>query len=165
MDITTALPTLFSGTGQTVQTDNPSAVVLERPPKRDTKRKGDISEARAIGALAEAGYFVSIPFGENQRYDLIADNGKRLLRVQVKTGRLRNGVIIYSNCSSHAHRGGTQRPYFGEVELLAVYCPETRKVYLLPESQLVASRAHLRIHPTKNGMKKGIRWARHFELA
>jgi hypothetical protein len=89
----------------------------------------------------------------------------RLLRIQVKTGRLRDGVIKYANCSSHAHRGRTQRPYFREVDRLAVSCPETRKVYLLPESQLVAGQAHLRIHPTKNGMKKGIRWARHFELA
>jgi len=89
----------------------------------------------------------------------------RLSRIQVKTGRLRDGVIKYANCSSHAHRGRTQRPYFREVDRLAVSCPETRKVYLLPESQLVAGQAHLRIHPTKNGMKKGIRWARHFELA
>jgi hypothetical protein len=165
MDITTSPPTLFARAERTSQTDKAVKIEIERPPKRDTKRKGDISEARVIGALVEAGYLVSIPFGENQRYDLIADDGKQLLRVQVKTGRLRDGVIIYSNCSSHAHRGGTQRPYFGEVELLAVYCPDTRKVYLLPESQLVASQAHLRIHPTKNGMKKGIRWARHFELA
>jgi hypothetical protein len=164
MNTETSLPTLFARADQTPRADKAVKIEID-PPKRDTKRKGDISEARVIAALAEAGYLLSIPFGENQRYDLIADDGKRLLRIQVKTGRLRNGVIIYNNCSSHAHRGGPQRPYFGQVELLAVYCPDTRKVYLLPESQLVASQAHLRIHPTKNGMKKGIRWARHFELA
>ena len=43
-------------------------------------------------ALIEAGYAVSKPFGENQRYDLVIDDGETLARVQVKTGRLRNGV-------------------------------------------------------------------------
>ena len=137
----------------------------DRPAKRDTKTKGDASEMRVILALSEAGYAVSIPFGENHRYDLIADDGSRLLRVQVKTGRLRGGVIKYSCSSSHAHRGGYRRSYFGEIELLAVYCPQTRKVYLLPESQFVATQSHMRVHPPKNNIKKGIRWARHFELA
>ena len=134
------------------------------PRKRDTKRVGDISEARVLAALTEAGYVVSKPFGENARYDLIADDGTRLLRVQVKTGRLRGGAIKYNCSSSHAHRGGPQRSYFGEIDYLAVYCPETRKVYLLPESELVASGAHLRVVPPKNGMSKMIRWADRFEL-
>jgi len=67
--------------------------------------------------------------------------------------------------STHAHRGGEPRPYFGDIDLLAVYCPETRKVYLLPESELVATAAHLRVQPTKNGMKRRIRRAHQFELA
>jgi len=35
------------------------------PAKRDTKRVGDISEARVLLALTGAGYRVSKPFGEN----------------------------------------------------------------------------------------------------
>ncbi len=132
--------------------------------KRDTKRIGDISEGRVLIALMEAGYAVSKPFGESSRYDLIADDGETLFRIQVKTGRLRGAVIKYSCSSSHTHRGGAQQPYFGQVDLLAIYCPETRKVYLLPESQLVATSAHLRVAPTKNGMTKGVRWADQFEL-
>jgi hypothetical protein len=132
--------------------------------KRDTKRIGDISEARVLIALMEAGYAVSKPFGEGSRYDLIADDGEALFRVQVKTGRLRGGVIKYSCSSSHTHRGGSLQPYFRQVDFLAIYCPETRKVYLLPESQLVATFAHLRVAPTRNGMTKGVRWADQFEL-
>jgi len=133
--------------------------------KRNTKLVGDISEARVIVALTEAGYLVSKPFGENARYDLIADDGERLYRVQVKTGRVRGGVIVFNCYSSHAHRGGRMRPYFGQIEYLAVYCPQTRKVYLLPEQELTASVAHLRLSPTRNNMAKMIRWASKFELA
>jgi hypothetical protein len=133
--------------------------------KRNTKSIGDISESRVLAALTGAGYLVSRPFGENCRYDLIADDGERLHRVQVKTGRLRNGVIVFNCYSSHAHRGGPMRPYFGQVEYLAVYCPQNEKVYLLPEQELTASTAHLRVSPTRNNMAKTIRWAAQFELS
>ncbi|GAC1659590.1 MAG: group I intron-associated PD-(D/E)XK endonuclease [Candidatus Elarobacter sp.] len=117
-----------------------------------------------LAALTEAGYSVSRPFGENQRYDLVIDDGETLSRVQVKTGRLRGGVIKFSCSSSHAHRGGKNRPYFGEIDLLAVYCPQTRKIYLLPESALVATSSHLRVAPAKNSQGKAIRWASQYEL-
>lgn len=133
--------------------------------KRNTKLIGDLSELRVALALVDAGYAVSKPLGENCRYDLIADDGDRLHRVQVKTGRLRNGVIRFNCSSSHAHRGGKMRPYFGQVEYLAVYCPDTLKVYLLPEQELTASVAHLRVSPTGNSMAKRIRWAAKYELA
>jgi len=134
--------------------------------KRDTKTTGDISEARVLTALVEAGYMVSRPFGENQRYDLVIDDGERLQRVQVKTGRLRGAVIAYSCSSSHTHRGGVSaRPYFGEVDLIAVYCPQNQKVYVLPENEFVATRAHLRLTEPQNNQSRRIRWARDFELA
>jgi hypothetical protein len=141
-----------------------AAAVADRP-KRDTKRTGDISELRVITALTEAGYRVSVPFGENHRYDLIIDDGLRLSRVQVKTGRLRGGAIKFNCYSSHAHRSGGPRPYFGQIEYLAVYCPQTKKVYMLPEEELTASEAHLRVSPPRNNMAKAIRWAARFELA
>jgi len=132
--------------------------------KRDTKRIGDISEAQVITAFTKLGYDVLLPFGENHRYDLVVDDGANLFRIQVKTGRVRDGVIKYNCSSSHAHRGGTARPYFGQIDYLAVYCPETEKVYILPEKELTATSAHLRLSPPRNNMVKSIRWARDFEL-
>jgi PD-(D/E)XK endonuclease len=133
--------------------------------KRDTKTIGDISEAHVILAMRKLGYDVLLPFGENHRYDLVIDDGRNLARVQVKTGRVRGGVIRYNCSSTHAHRGGTTRPYFGQIEYLAVYCPETGKVYILPEKELTATAAHLRLSAPRNNMRKTIRWASDFELA
>ena len=137
------------------------------PPKRNTKLTGDISEVMVLGALIRAGYNVSIPFGENQRYDLIADDGRRLLRIQVKSGRIRGGVIIYSCCSSHGHRKTAlwYKPYFGQIDFLAVYCADNGKVYLLPEDELTRTHSRLRLTPPKNNMVKTIRWASKYELA
>jgi hypothetical protein len=136
-------------------------------PKRNTKLKGDIAELRVAAALTEAGYAVSKPLGENQRYDLIADDGKRLLRVQVKNGRIRGGVIAYRCCSSHGHRNKIlwSKPYFGQIDLLAVYCPDNGKVYLVPEAELTRTQSHLRLVAPKNNMVKTIRWAARYELA
>jgi hypothetical protein len=145
----------------------PRAISNVRP-GRDTKSIGDRSEAMVIAALVCQGYLVSIPFGENHRYDLIADDGERLLRIQVKTGRLRDGIINYACSSTHQHRrsGPTaNRPYFGQIEYLAVYCPGNGKVYLVPESELVATRAHLRVAPCLNRQSRKIRWAVEYELA
>jgi hypothetical protein len=135
--------------------------------KRDTKSKGDVSELRVAVRLTELGYAVSKPLGENQRYDLIADDGERLQRVQVKTGRIRNGVVIFNCCSTHGHRRTSlkTRPYTGQIELLAVYCPENQKVYLLREADLTRSKIQLRLIPTRNNMVKTIRWASEYELA
>lgn len=144
------------------------AVSAAETPKRNTKAVGDRAEAMVIAALICHGYLVSIPFGENHRYDLIADDGEKLLRIQVKSGRFRNGIIAYSCSSSHQHRrsGPTaSRPYFGQIEYLAVYCAGTGKVYLVPESELVATRAHMRVAPCLNRQARKVRWAVEYELA
>jgi hypothetical protein len=136
------------------------------PPKRSTKLVGDRSEAAVLAALINAGYKISIPFGENHRYDLLADDGERILRVQVKTGKMSGDVIRYSCSSSHSHRGGVfARPYFGQVDIIAVFCPQNGKVYILPEKEFVATRAHLRLSEPANNQRRRIRWAREFELA
>ena len=98
---------------------------------------------------------------------MIADDGDRLQRVQVKTGRIRNGVVVFNCCSTHGHRRSAlkTRPYTGQIELLAVYCPENRKVYVLPEGELTRSKIQLRLIPTRNTMVKTIRWAAQYELA
>ncbi|MDP9024626.1 MAG: group I intron-associated PD-(D/E)XK endonuclease [Candidatus Eremiobacteraeota bacterium] len=135
--------------------------------KRDTKSKGDLSELIVAVALTRVGYAVSKPLGENQRYDLIADDGDRLHRVQVKTGRVRDGVVKFNCCSTHGHRRAgnlVTRPYTGQIELLAVHCPENGKVYIVPEAELTRTRIQLRLVPPRINMTKTIRWASEYEL-
>jgi len=133
---------------------------------RNTKFVGDVSEAKVIAAFVEAGYSVSIPFGENHRYDLVVELGNVLSRVQVKTGRVRKGAIIFNCSSSHTHRNGPHsRTYQGEVEFFAVYCPDTANVYLIPSPEISdAFRWSLRIAHAKNGQRKRIREASLYAL-
>ncbi|MBV9158409.1 MAG: hypothetical protein JO097_19265 [Acidobacteriaceae bacterium] len=134
--------------------------------KRSTKSIGDLAEAHALVALMRAGYHVSIPFGENNRYDLIVERDGVLSRVQVKAGRVRGGAVLFNCYSSHAHRGGSScRSYTGEIDFFAVYCIDNEVVYLIPIEELAAKGGSLRVEPTKNNQTKRIRWAESYALS
>jgi PD-(D/E)XK endonuclease len=67
--------------------------------------QGDFGERAALYWLAGKGARVSIPFGSNPHYDLMADLDGTLLRVQVKTSRVeRHGRWDVTLCT----RGGNQ---------------------------------------------------------
>jgi hypothetical protein len=51
------------------------------------RQQGDVGEAAAIEWLTRIGACVAFPLFHSPRYDLIADLGSRLLRIQVKTSR------------------------------------------------------------------------------
>ncbi|HTC29152.1 MAG TPA: group I intron-associated PD-(D/E)XK endonuclease [Candidatus Acidoferrum sp.] len=133
--------------------------------KRDTKKIGAVSELMVMAALVRAGYRLAIPFGDSSRYDvIIEDEVGRLARVQIKTGRLRNGAIEFNGYSSHSHRGGVStRSYVGEVELFGVYCPQSDRCFLVP-ADMVRTHGSLRVEQARNGQSKGINWAEAFAL-
>ena len=134
--------------------------------KRNTKRVGDLSELRVMHDLVRAGYLVSIPFGEDHRYDLVIEKDGKFESVQVKTGRLRNGVVIFNCFSSHSHRGGAAcRPYTGEIQYFGVYCPELDSTYLIPIGELPVQHGMLRVEPAKNGQWRKLRWAERYLLS
>lgn len=54
------------------------------------RRQGDLGEAAAIEWLTRVGACVTFPLFHSPDYDLIADLGGRLLRVQVKTSTCKN---------------------------------------------------------------------------
>ena len=106
---------------------------------------------------------MAIPFGNNQRYDLVVDTGKKLVRVQVKTGKLKNGCVVFRSCSSngftHEHKG-----YRGQIDAFAVYCPQNECVYLVPVEAVGAGTTHLRLDKPICRQKCNVRWAKDFVL-
>jgi PD-(D/E)XK endonuclease len=130
---------------------------------------GDRSTLAIMLVLDRLGYDVLTPFGENTRYDLVLDDGVRLMRVQCKTGRLRNGAVLFALCSCyghHRHPETARRDYRGQVDYFAVYCPETGGVYLVPIADLTARvLGTLRVEPSRNNQAKGVRYAADYEVA
>jgi hypothetical protein len=51
----------------------------------NTKAIGEVSEAVILAEFLKAGFPVLLPFGDNQRYDMVIEVSGRFLRVQCKT--------------------------------------------------------------------------------
>lgn len=135
------------------------------------KTVGDITQAMVLARLIEVGHEVLVPFGENQRYDLVIDHGDRFTRVQCKTGRLLKGAVSFHTCSNVLHNPSArrgerpyQRDYRGQADVFGVYCSATRDVYLVPVDQAGLRSAQLRITEPKNNQIARIRWAKDYVL-
>ena len=132
------------------------------------KDVGDRSQLAVMLALRRAGFVLSVPFGENTRYDLVIDDGTMLGRVQCKTGRLKQGAVVWSVCSTYVHHRNPklkQRDYQNQVDFFAVYCPQTGSVYLVPIGDLpVLRQASLRIDPPRNSQRRFIRFGARYEV-
>lgn len=126
---------------------------------------GQRGEAAILSELVKHGYRVLLPFGVNQRYDLVIDCEGRFLRAQCKTGRLRDGVVRFSAQSIQSNTRHTKaRSYVGEVDLFIVYCAENDRVYVVPADEVPNRGMHLRIDPPRNRQNKRVRWAKDYEL-
>jgi hypothetical protein len=130
----------------------------------NSKAKGELSEAIILAHLIRKGYAVSLPFGNNQRYDLIYEDGARLVRAQCKTGRLVNGRILFAPFSINGFTGKKSN-YHGSVDVFLVYCPHTETVYQVPIDETGSERNSyiaLRVAPSRNNQSQGVRWAKDF---
>jgi PD-(D/E)XK endonuclease len=73
------------------------------------RRQGDLGEASAIEWLTRQGATVLIPFGHSPDYDLVAEIGGELLRVQVKTSTFEPASMCRDRWSVQvATNGGNQ---------------------------------------------------------
>jgi hypothetical protein len=80
----------------------------------NTREQGDRGELSAMEWLVAAGAYVAVPLGHSPDWDVIAEFGDRLLRVQVKTsGSSRRGRWEVTLCT----RGGN-RSWNGVVKVL-----------------------------------------------
>jgi PD-(D/E)XK endonuclease len=103
------------------------------------RKQGDLGEASAIEWLTRCGATVSAPLGHSPDYDLIAEIGGRLLRVQVKTSTLRdvtpNGherwsVTLCTNGGNQSWSGVTKRFDATKVDALFVLVGNGRRWFI-----------------------------------
>lgn len=141
---------------------------VERPkPKREgaPSFRGSRTVAFLVAEFVKRGYHVLLPFGDHLPYDMALDTGDgRLVRVQCKTGNIRNGAIVFATESTTRRKGGLHRSlYDGKCEVFAVYVEELSKAYIVPVSEGHGGKVSLRLDPVRNGQKIR-RWAETFEL-
>jgi hypothetical protein len=128
-----------------------------------TKNKGDLGVAKVFADLVEKGYALLLPATEHAPFDLVAWDGERFIRVQVKYRSARRGVIKLQFHSVWNDRHGTHvRPMDkASVDVVALYCPEVDQCFYVDPSG-VGGGVTLRLEPTANCQEVGIRYAHQF---
>lgn len=108
-----------------------------------------------------AGKKVLLPFGDGHRYDIAMDEDGKLVRIQCKTARFKEGRIVFN--ASSQRRDQSRHYYDGDADYFGVYSPHTDKVYLVPVED-AGLEGNLRVEPAKNNQVRGVKLAAQYEL-
>ena len=105
----------------------------------NSKSKGNIGEAMVLAEFVKQGVQVSIPYGDNARYDLVAEINGKLCRIQVKycDQKLRNGSVCCPCSSSLNHTTNKKRTtYLDDVDYIAFYQKQWDCCCLVPIDEI-----------------------------
>lgn len=126
-------------------------------------QRGASSEAEVACALVRSGARVYLPaFGSHGRIDLVYERDCGVVRVQMKTASLIGDTLRFWTTSNTANSPVT---YAGQIDEFGVYSPDTGLVYIVPADGLPSGGCFLRLGPTRNGQRSGIRWASEYVLS
>ena len=126
----------------------------------DTKSIGNIGEAKALCKFIEKGIPVYIPFGDNEKSDLVVDFNGQLKRIQVKTSiKAEDGKMMFSLVSSTSHRqNGVKHIYTNEeIDYFVCYNIERDKLFIIDVDDAPNSQITIRYIKPKNGQTQGIK--------
>ena len=125
----------------------------------NSKRLGNIGEAKAIAAFVENQIPVYLPFGDNEKADLIAEFNGKLNKIQVKSSeKAEDGKMIFNLVSSTAHRkNGVKHIYTSdEIDFFVCYNLERDKLFLIPIEEAPSTSICIRYEKPKNNQTQGI---------
>lgn len=131
----------------------------------NSKRIGNIGEAKVLAKFVEMGIPIYIPFGDDEKADLIAEFDGKLNKIQVKTSiKSKNGCSIFDLTLSTAHRtNGERRKYLNsEIDYFALYSLDRDKIYLMKVPDNPMSAITIRFEDTKSGMKSRVNYESDF---
>jgi PD-(D/E)XK endonuclease len=125
----------------------------------DTIRTGNDAEAAVLHRLILAGIGVLVPFGGGSPFDLggVVPPDGDVLRIQVKSGRIRGDCVAFNSCTTD--HGAGRQTHEGRTDVIAVYFRDSDGVFMVPVAECPAYVGLLRLRPTKNNQQRGIRFA------
>ena len=128
-----------------------SIILGEIEMELNSKQKGKLTEMQCLTAFIEQGCSVSIPYGDDSRYDFIADIDGQLLKIQVKTSSLKKGTsdaIAFSCRSTHVNCSGVKNIRYNknEIDYFATYWND--EIFLIPVNECSAEK-HLHLLPVE----------------
>lgn len=129
-----------------------------------SKEKGNLTELQCLTSFYELGYKVSIPYGENSRYDFILDIEGKLYKIQCKTSRFVSDEAFKFACqSARCNSSGVHYEKYSKEQIDFFATFYNGKCYLVPIEECGAAKTLRYCYPS-NGQKKGISLACDYEL-
>lgn len=126
----------------------------------NSKVKGNVGELRIASEFVKWGCTVSFPFGDNARYDLVAEINGELKKIQIKyTEDSIESDSFRCKCESstyHTNNKGCQT-YINDVDYIALYIDKIDTCCLIPIEAIGKKRNfYIRNSIPKNNQTKGI---------
>ena len=128
---------------------------------------GATAESAIAAEAVRLGFDVFVPPFGSPRADLVLGICERLLRVQCKTARLRDGAVVLRGQTCRRTATGFKHTTYtpAEIDVIAGYCPELRRCFAVPMSYFGDRvQMHLRLESARNGQRAGLHFARDYEL-
>jgi hypothetical protein len=129
-----------------------------------TIHRGNAAEAAVLAALTAADIPVLVPFGQGLAFDLAAvipPDGD-IIRIQVKSGRLRKGCVEFNACATD--HGSGRRPYTGRADIIAVHLSEPHRLFMVPVEVCPSYKGFLRVEDARNNQRRRVRLAADYEF-
>ena len=109
--------------------------------QRNTRKQGDVGMGIAIGWFTTRGYTVAVPLTDSQDYDLVIDKEDKLLKVQVKTTRVKDKYGVYTLtlkvCGGNKSRSTVKHFNPSKVDFIFAVDGDLH-MYLIPTTEVVA---------------------------
>lgn len=128
----------------------------------NSKNKGNIGEAKALSKFIELGLPVYIPFGDNERADLVVEFYGKLNKIQVKSATMKSNNTctfpLYSFTNTRANNGKGYNKYFyrDQIDYYIFYNLTLDCLYLYKNEDIQKDAITLRYSPSLNNQTKNI---------
>ena len=133
----------------------------------NTKRIGNSTELNCIACLYDSGCEILLPYGDNQKYDIVIEYKKQFYRIQCKSANptyKEDGTIDFISFRTSWQSGhqSNERVHYSkeEIDFFATYFEG--QCYLIPVEETASRQKVLRFAPPKNGQVKGISFAKDY---
>ena len=134
---------------------------------QNSKTKGQSSEARVLYEFAKRDIPICVPWGDNERYDLIAEFNNKFNRIQVKTcnEEVNGSIKCYCRSSTNHTTNKKLTTYENEIDYF-VFVNQVYDLVAIVPIEFIGSKQviQLRITPPANGQIKNIHYFSDFSF-
>lgn len=130
-----------------------------------TSDKGDLGTVSVMADLIRKGFDVCQPISSTLPFDLVILKNNVFYKVQVKYRKMVDGCVEFEMLRSIISDGKivTRRIRPEEVDLYALYCPDTNQCYYIQAITVSnLQQVKFRMHPPKNNQLKGVKMAKDY---